>query len=146
MLDKLNLPLAGSVLAFLLATSCCRLPILAASLFGTAVGSAIFSEKMEPFSGILMAIGAALAGYTGWRFYRKSKTKTNGKILLQSKITCPKCGFSKEETMPTNACQFFYECENCKVMLKPLAGDCCVFCSYGMVKCPPIQSGGGSCC
>tara|TARA_R110002033_G_scaffold77963_2_gene129543 strand:+ start:1471 stop:1833 length:363 start_codon:yes stop_codon:yes gene_type:complete len=27
--------------------------------------------------------------------------------------------------MPTNACQFFYECENCKTVLKPREGDCC---------------------
>ena len=24
--------------------------------------------------------------------------------------------------------------------LKPLSGDCCVFCSYGSVPCPPVQS------
>ena len=23
--------------------------------------------------------------------------------------------------------------------LKPKKGDCCVYCSYGNVKCPPIQ-------
>ncbi|WP_321163938.1 GDCCVxC domain-containing (seleno)protein, partial [Idiomarina zobellii] len=32
-----------------------------------------------------------------------------------------------------------------KVLLKPLKGDCCVYCSYGTVKCPPIQEG-QSCC
>jgi len=41
--------------------------------------------------------------------------------------------------MPTDACQWFYECEQCHAVLKPLAGDCCVFCSYGTVPCPPIQ-------
>jgi len=65
--------------------------------------------------------------------------------ILQSILTCPQCGFAKAETMPTNACQFFYECENCKVNLRPLAGDCCVFCSYGSVKCPPIQEQKGCC-
>ena len=30
--------------------------------------------------------------------------------ILQSVITCPQCGAMKEETMPTDACQFFYEC------------------------------------
>ena len=40
-------------------------------------------------------------------------------VLLKSEITCPKCGYKKEEDMPTNACQFFYECENCKTVLKP---------------------------
>ena len=60
-------------------------------------------------------------------------------IKLQSVITCPNCGYKKEETMPTDACQYFYECENCKTRLKPLPGDCCVYCSYGTVPCPPIQ-------
>ena len=60
-------------------------------------------------------------------------------IILKSTVICPACGHEKEETMPTDACQYFYECENCKAILKPQAGDCCVFCSYGTVKCPPIQ-------
>lgn len=68
--------------------------------------------------------------------------KNNKVILLQSKITCPNCGFSKVETMSTDSCQFFYECENCKTILKPKQGDCCVFCTYGSVKCPPIQESG----
>jgi hypothetical protein len=41
--------------------------------------------------------------------------------------------------MPTDACQFFYERKGCGALLKPLAGDCCVFCSYGDAPCPPIQ-------
>ncbi|MGL1886766.1 MAG: hypothetical protein OCD76_09640 [Reichenbachiella sp.] len=60
-------------------------------------------------------------------------------IILESIISCPKCGHQKSESMPTNACQYFYECENCKELLKPINGDCCVFCSYGSVKCPLIQ-------
>ena len=44
-------------------------------------------------------------------------------IKLQSIITCPNCGYKKEETMPVDACQYFYECENCKTRLKPLQGD-----------------------
>lgn len=66
-------------------------------------------------------------------------------VELKSTITCPHCGHSKEETMPTDACQYFYQCENCKTTLKPLPSDCCVFCSYGTVKCPPIQMN-KSCC
>lgn len=67
-------------------------------------------------------------------------------ILLESTLTCPSCGATKAETMPTNACQFFYECTGCKMLLKPKPGDCCVFCSYGTVPCPPIQEGGGDDC
>ncbi|NOS83720.1 MAG: hypothetical protein HOP31_01140 [Ignavibacteria bacterium] len=60
-------------------------------------------------------------------------------IILESTITCPKCGFQKLELMPLDSCLFFYECTNCRVVLKPKEGDCCVFCSYGSVKCPPVQ-------
>jgi hypothetical protein len=66
-------------------------------------------------------------------------------ISPSATITCPKCGFVKTEEMPTNACVFFYECTNCLDLLKPLPGDCCVFCSYGSVQCPPKTSG-SSCC
>ncbi|MCW9032605.1 MAG: hypothetical protein OQJ97_00180 [Rhodospirillales bacterium] len=66
-------------------------------------------------------------------------------IILQSTLTCPECGHVEEETMPTNACQWFYDCKGCGVVLKPKKGDCCVFCSYGTIPCPPIQEG-SSCC
>lgn len=72
-------------------------------------------------------------------------------IVLDSELTCPECGHKQMEIMPTDSCQFFYECKECKTMLKPKAGDCCVYCSYGSVKCPPLQladvstSGIGTC-
>lgn len=62
-------------------------------------------------------------------------------IEHQSTITCPQCGHAKEETMPSDACVFFYLCEGCGLRLKPKPRDCCVFCSYATVKCPPIQAG-----
>ena len=55
-------------------------------------------------------------------------------------LTCPSCGYAKQETMPTDACQFFDECENCKLVLRPNPGDCCVFFSFGSVKCPLVQA------
>jgi hypothetical protein len=66
-------------------------------------------------------------------------------INLQSVLTCPHCGFARQETMPTDACQFFYECSHCKALLRPHPGDCCVFCSYGSVQCPPVQQQRGCC-
>ncbi len=60
-------------------------------------------------------------------------------IELKSTIKCPHCSFEKEETMPSDACQFFYKCTQCGEMLKPQKGDCCVFCSYGSVRCPSKQ-------
>lgn len=62
---------------------------------------------------------------------------------LQSTLTCPHCGRKATEQMPTDACVFFYDCQNCGETLKPLPGDCCVFCSYGSVPCPPVQAGRG---
>ena len=68
-------------------------------------------------------------------------------VTLQSVITCPECGFSKEETIPTAACQWYYECTSCGALLKPKPGDCCIFCSFGSVPCPPVQlEGKGGCC
>ena len=67
-------------------------------------------------------------------------------LILQSVITCPECGVSREETMPTDACQWYYECTSCGVLLRPKRGDCCVFCSYATVPCPPVQEQGKGCC
>jgi hypothetical protein len=60
-------------------------------------------------------------------------------LILTSVLTCPHCGFGRQETMPTDACQFFYQCANCGMLLRPKPGDCCVFCTYGSVRCPPRQ-------
>jgi len=62
------------------------------------------------------------------------------KILTTSVIICPNCGHQKIEKIPIVICQFSYECENCKTVLKPEQGDCCVYCSYGSVKCPSKQN------
>ena len=67
-------------------------------------------------------------------------------VILESEITCPECGHRETETMPTDACQWFYDCKACDALLKPIKGDCCVFCSYGTVACPPVQQGDGCCC
>ena len=61
------------------------------------------------------------------------------KPLLESTLTCPYCGFSRPETMPLDACLYFRECTRCRAMLRPKSEECCVFCSYGSVKCPPVQ-------
>lgn len=70
----------------------------------------------------------------------------NSQPALQSTVTCPECGHQETETMPVNACQFFYDCKACGAVLKPKKGDCCVFCSYGDRPCPPVQMEGAGCC
>lgn len=65
-------------------------------------------------------------------------------VRLTSTIRCPACGGTAEERMPEDACRFFYRCTHCGAELRPAPGDCCVFCSYGSVPCPPVQR--GECC
>ena len=62
------------------------------------------------------------------------------KPILRSILSCPHCGRTEELEMPTEACQFFVECGGCGRLLRPREGDCCVFCSYGSVPCPPVQA------
>ena len=68
------------------------------------------------------------------------KPITNGSV-----IRCPGCTAEHEERMPSDACLFFYECPSCHAMLRPKAGDCCVFCSYGTTACPPMQRRDADC-
>lgn len=49
-----------------------------------------------------------------------------GDVTLESVLSCPHCGFTKRESMPTDACQFYYEFSNCMTLLRPDPGDCCV--------------------
>lgn len=63
-------------------------------------------------------------------------------MQLESILTCPQCGFQSAEQMPTDACQFFYICEGCGQKLKPLAGDCCVFCRSGLYPAPRSRKAG----
>jgi hypothetical protein len=66
-------------------------------------------------------------------------------MILISKLTCPQCGHASDETMPTDACMYFHTCAVCGTQLTPKAGDCCVFCSYGSVPCPPVQDASACC-
>lgn len=91
------------------------------------------------YAGMFGLMASAVLNYLANRTYKRMK------IVLSSTITCPVCGHKKTEQMPEDACTYFYECESCKTRLKPIQGDCCVFCSYGTVKCPPIQQGIACC-
>jgi hypothetical protein len=55
---------------------------------------------------------------------------------LETVITCALCGTQSRESMPQNACQHFYPCAGFGEALRPLDGDCCVFCAYDVVACP----------
>ncbi|HEU0198521.1 MAG TPA: GDCCVxC domain-containing (seleno)protein [Nevskiaceae bacterium] len=61
------------------------------------------------------------------------------RVILESRLTCPHCSHQWTEMMPGDACLWFWNCPVCGELLRPKAGDCCVFCSYGSVPCPPRQ-------
>jgi hypothetical protein len=115
-------------------------------LGGIAVLALFFSFHAK-FSAVIVYFGlAGLCVASVWNYLvsRERKCSETG-LILKSVITCPKCGNRVEETMSTNTCLFFYDCPKCGAKLKPKSGDCCVFCSYGSVPCPPIQSGAACC-
>ena len=61
-------------------------------------------------------------------------------LITTAQLTCPVCGHVSSETMPLDACIYYHDCAGCGTLLRPRAGDCCVFCSYGTVPCPPVQA------
>jgi hypothetical protein len=73
-------------------------------------------------------------------------------LMMKSTLICPHCGHAATQVMPTDACLFYYQCAQCSTLLRPKPGDCCVFCSWGDVPCPPIQAqrnegnADGNCC
>lgn len=59
--------------------------------------------------------------------------------INESIITCPECGFAKQEVIPAKSCQITYRCTACGADLWPTPGDCCVYSTYGSVPCQAIQ-------
>jgi hypothetical protein len=72
---------------------------------------------------------------------KECKEEKNKEQSSLSTITCPNCGYKKQELLPTDICLLKYTCEKCHTVLQPKNGDCCVFCSYGNHKCPSKQDG-----
>lgn len=124
--------LFGNILSFF--RHRCVLPLIIGVASPVLVFFALYISFNQPllYLGLFGLVAASVLNFIAKR--QCARCATN------SVITCPHCGLAKEESMPTDACQFFYECQNCRAVLKPKRGDCCVFCSYGSVKCPPKQS------
>jgi hypothetical protein len=87
------------------------------------------------------------AGAGGGLWSHQLRLVTAEKHVMEtlSEITCPECGHAEVETMPVDAYQWSYDCKGCGALLKPKSGDCCVYCSYGSIACPPVQQGNGCC-
>ena len=44
-------------------------------------------------------------------------------VVLQSTLTCPRCGATSVETMPTDACVVLHPCRACGAVLRPLVAS-----------------------
>ena len=75
---------------------------------------------------------------------RRSARCSNHEHTSQQLPQCPEAARRGRDDA-TDACVYFYDCKGCGTVLRPKSGDCCVFCSYGSVKCPPIQMNSGCC-
>ena len=122
----------------------CTYPLLVAIPSAAIIFYAYHFNNSDYWTTLLYIGMFGLLAATIWNF-RRVRLHKKSEPILKSIITCPHCGHKKEELMPTDACQFFYECENCKQVIKPKHGDCCVYCSYGTVKCPSMQLGVDCC-
>lgn len=61
-------------------------------------------------------------------------------VKTEAILTCPECGRKNEVIMPLYYCQIIYQCPDCGFTVTPKEGDCCVFCSFADIKCPPKQN------
>lgn len=113
-------------------------PLAAALASALAVFAGIYLLRTE----WLAYIGfAGLVAASARDFWLRMRVQPK-RAITDSVITCPKCGFREAHAMPPDACIVFYDCPGCGERLHPRSGDCCVFCSYGSVKCPPMQLAG----
>ncbi|MGV8712939.1 MAG: GDCCVxC domain-containing (seleno)protein [Nitrosomonas sp.] len=56
-------------------------------------------------------------------------------FIEHSIITCPYCNHKEVECKSNDECKYFYDCVCCGSVIEPKPGDCCVFYSYGSIKC-----------
>ena len=130
--------LAGHALAYLRHRKNWLLGLAIASGAGVFGGIYLVGSEALAYAGFAGLIAASGADF--W-----ARIGKEGAVQArESEITCPNCGHRRREIMPDNACQFFYECQGCHALLRPKPGDCCVFCSFGSLKCPPAQLAAGS--
>src|SRR5579859_7377299 len=58
--------------------------------------------------------GKVLGEFDGSRRARAGSEKP---LIMTSELTCPNCGHISRETMPTDACIYFYDCASCGAQL-----------------------------
>lgn len=97
----------------------CLYPLVVAIPCGLLIFYGYHFNDSDYWTYFLYAGMFGLLVATRWN-YRRNKihgncdtcvTINDKTVELNSTITCPNCGNKKTESMPTNACQYFYECE-----------------------------------
>lgn len=131
-----GLAVLGHVLSFRQHREQWRLAVAIISGVAVFFGLYLFRSEWISYAGLAGLILVSIADL--WSRLRPKPA--TAAMILESVITCPSCGHKQSESMPTDACLFFYDCKACKTPLRPQHGDCCVFCSYGSVRCPPVQA------
>ncbi len=65
-----------------------------------------------------------------------AKTKD---LILETMLKCPHCGVEQRATMPVSGMKMAQDCRFCNETILAKEGSHCVFCSYGLIKCPHAQ-------
>lgn len=60
-------------------------------------------------------------------------------VLNKNELTCPECGTKQKGEMLEAAYSYAYQCNGCSEIIEKKTDSCCVYCSYGEVKCPSEQ-------
>jgi MerC mercury resistance protein len=117
---------AAHVIAFRRSRNGVRLALALSGALLVFAALYFIGSELLVYAGLALLVAASFAGPLS-------------SARRRSVLACPQCGHRRSEIMPVDACQFFYECRGCGALLRAKAGDCCVFCSYGSVPCPPKQ-------
>ena len=60
-------------------------------------------------------------------------------VLYKNCLVCPECGAKQKVEMLETGYSYAYQCDSCLEIIEKKEDDCCVYCSYGEVKCPSEQ-------
>ncbi len=60
-------------------------------------------------------------------------------ILSKNMLTCPECASQQTAEMLDTGHSYAYQCDHCSEIIEKKEDSCCVYCSYGEVKCPSQQ-------
>jgi hypothetical protein len=60
-------------------------------------------------------------------------------VLGKNALTCPDCGSKQNVEMLESGYSYAYQCDSCSEIIEKKHESCCVYCSYGEVKCPEEQ-------